>query len=167
MSWIAVITDQGENLLANSMLGTPVSISEVKGGTGSVNIVDLRKQTGLLDEKQLLQLDGIKKVDNSSVISVVLTNIGLQTEYVLNQVGFYADTSDGKVLFAIAQDDYGKEIIPESDVPYSMSFDFVFAFTEGADVQIVIDQSTFVTQEQFSEFENDIITQEYIDSTCV
>ena len=114
-----VITNAGVELIKNTMSGETIVITAVKSGTGKVSVDVLAKQTEVVDEKQNGTIQSIKNKGNAISVSVLFENSGLAKGYTMNQIGIYAKTSDQtEILFAISQDNAGKEIPSESSMPY-------------------------------------------------
>lgn len=89
--------------------------------TGSGNSSSLEILTGVVDEQQQIQLDEVDSEGEYTYISCVLTNLELEREYVLRQIGLYAvDNTGTESLIIIGQDKYGDRIpvLAEKEVEY-------------------------------------------------
>ena len=153
-----VITNAGVELIKNTMSGETIVITAVKSGTGKVSVDVLAKQTEVVDEKQNGTIQSIKNKGNAITVSVLFENSGLAKGYTMNQIGIYAKTSDQtEILFAISQDNAGKEIPSESSMPYySLVSNFNFSFSNDLSITSAVEPLGYVTLEAFEEHKNDI-----------
>lgn len=153
-----VITNAGVELIKNTMSGETIVITAVKSGTGKVSVDVLAKQTEVVDEKQNGTIQSIKNKGNAISVSVLFENSGLAKGYTMNQIGIYAKTSDQtEILFAISQDNAGKEIPSESSMPYySLVSNFNFSFSNDLSITSAVEPLGYVTLEAFEEHKNDI-----------
>lgn len=152
-----VITNAGVELIKNTMSGETIVITAVKSGTGKVSVDVLAKQTEVVDEKQNGTIQSIKNKGNAISVSVLFENSGLAKGYTMNQIGIYAKTSDQtEILFAISQDNAGKEIPSESSMPYySLVSNFNFSFSSDLSITSAVEPLGYVTLEAFEEHKND------------
>ena len=152
-----VITNAGVELIKNTMSGETIVITAVKSGTGKVSVDVLAKQTEVVDEKQNGTIQSIKNKGNAITVSVLFENSGLAKGYTMNQIGIYAKTSDQtEILFAISQDNAGKEIPSESSMPYySLVSNFNFSFSNDLSITSAVEPLGYVTLEAFEEHKND------------
>ncbi len=152
-----VITNAGVELIKNMMSGETIVITAVKSGTGKVSESALSKQTDVADVKQNGTVQSIKNKDNAISVSVLFENSGLAKGYTMNQIGIYAKTSDQtEILFAISQDNAGKEIPSESSMPYySLVSNFNFSFSNDLSITSAVEPLGYVTLEAFEEHKND------------
>lgn len=151
-----VITNAGVELIKNTMSGETIVITAVKSGTGKVSVDVLAKQTEVVDEKQNGTIQSIKNKGNAISVSVLFENSGLAKGYTMNQIGIYAKTSDQtEILFAISQDNAGKEIPSESSMPYySLVSNFNFSFSNDLSITSAVEPLGYVTLEAFEEHKN-------------
>ena len=152
-----VITNAGVELIKNMMSGETIVITAVKSGTGKVSESALSKQTDVADVKQNGTVQSIKSKDNAISVSVLFENSGLAKGYTMNQIGIYAKKSDQtEILFAISQDNAGKEIPSESSMPYySLVSNFNFSFSNDLSITSAVEPLGYVTLEAFEEHKND------------
>lgn len=147
----SVITNKGIALQAKILSGESITITSVKTGAGSVDVVDLRSQTAVSDIKQTANVQGITSSDGTAVVHVLLTNDNLTEEYNLRQVGFYAtDPDEGEILYAIAQNTEARMIPTYADMPgYSLLWNFHFSFSNDVNMTATIDPAGYVTLSVF------------------
>lgn len=89
--------------------------------TGSGISSSLEILTSVVDEMQQIQLDEVTVQGEYTYITCVLTNLELDREYVLRQIGLYAiDNMGTEALIIVGQDKYGDRIpvLTEKEVEY-------------------------------------------------
>ena len=153
MSWVTTVTNKGIALQTKQVAGATISFTRIVGGSGSVPVVNLKEQTSISNIKSALSIEGLKIKGNEYVITALLSNIGLSSEYYLSQIGIYAnDPDNGEILFAIAQIDTPKKIPNESSSPgYNIEFAFTFKNENGAELTIIPDMAGYMTRGQIEE----------------
>ena len=145
----ALITDKGFALLAKSMVGVggELTITSVKAGAGSSPVSELKKQTDVLDIKQVLTIQQMKRNGDTAIIPVFLSNAGRTEAYNLRQVGFYAeDPDEGEILYAIAQNSEARHIPTEAEAPgYGLVWNFHFSLSNDVSMNVVVNPSGYAT----------------------
>lgn len=114
-----VLTNAGKEYLARVNAGEiMMHLSRVMTGAGYASYPDILQD--LSDPKQQIQLDEVHSQGYYTNIVCVLTNLELETEYVLKQIGIFAWDEAGEKLIIIGQDAYGDRIpaITEKEVEY-------------------------------------------------
>lgn len=117
------LTNAGKEYIARVNAGE-VQMHLSRAVTGSGNSSSLEILTSVVDERQQIQLDGVSSEGEYTFISCVLTNLELEREYVLRQIGLYAVDEVGEErLIIIGQDVYGDRIpiLAEKEVEYLYS----------------------------------------------
>ena len=114
------LTNAGKEYIARVNAGE-IQMHLSRAVTGSGNASSLDILTSVVDERQQIQLDEVKSEGEYTFISCVLTNLELEMEYVLRQIGLYAvDEAGVERLVIIGQDVYGDRIpiLAEKEVEY-------------------------------------------------
>ena len=114
------LTTAGKEYMAKVNAGK-MQMHLTKAVTGSGNSSSLEILTAVVDEKQQIQLDEVTSQGEYTYITCVLTNLELEREYVLRQIGLYAvDDMGVEALIIIGQDKYGDRIpmLAEKEVEY-------------------------------------------------
>ena len=152
MGWIATVTNKGYALQAKLLSTDKLNITRVVSGAGSCATTQLINQNAVTDIKQELIIDGLSydKYDNAR-LKVTLNNINVTTSYGVSQIGIYAtDPDEGEILYAIAQADEA-EIVPsitEQPNGYYCSWDFSLTYSNAQNVNVTIDPSNAISQEE-------------------
>lgn len=152
----AVITDAGIALQNRLLAGETLQITEVKAGSGSVAITDLRTQTDLQVVNQVLSIVNKQSGDKSTVLMVQLTTAGLSSGYDLQQLGVYAKAQgeDEEILFAILQEETPMPIPSETEKPrYAVTFYLEFVLTNDNKIEVNINPAAYVTVDIYDSYE--------------
>lgn len=149
----AVITIKGLALQSKLISGTSLVITKAVAGSGYVNPTLLQTQTAVSSPKQTLNFRTISYPSaGKCAVPVYLTNDGIQTGYIANQIGFYAtDPDEGEILYFIAQADsgYGEVVPSASEMPgYSAEWTFYFQYGQADDVTVTVDPSNTVSHSE-------------------
>lgn len=149
MSWTnAAVTEAGLALQAKLVDGQTLGFLRVAAGTGTVDPSVLANQTALANEKQTLTFQPPNVLDGAKIkVPVMLNNIGLETGYTMQQLGFFADDpDDGEILYAIVQDEVGDTVPSQTESPgFIIEWAFVFQYGNAADVTVTIDPSGLIS----------------------
>lgn len=152
----AVITDAGVALQNRLIAGETLQITGVKAGAGSVPVTDLRAQTELQNVKQALSIVNKQVSDQSTVLMVQLTTVGLSSGYNLQQLGVYAKAQgeDEEILFAILQEEAPMPIPSETEKPrYAVTFYLEFILTNDNTIEVNINPAAYVTVDIYDSYE--------------
>ena len=143
MSWTnAVVTEAGLALQAKLVDGQTLGFLRVAAGTGTVDPSVLANQTALANEKQTLTFQPPNVLDGAKIkVPVMLNNIGLETGYMMQQLGFFAnDPDNGEILYAIVQDEVGDAVPSQTESPgFVIEWAFVFQFGNASEVTVTLD----------------------------
>lgn len=143
MSWTnAVVTEAGLALQAKLVDGQTLGFLRVAAGTGTVDPAALANQTALVNEKQTLTFQPPNVLDGAKIkVPVMLNNIGLETGYTMQQLGFFADDpDDGEILYAIVQDEVGDTVPSQTESPgFVIEWAFVFQYGNADSVAVTLD----------------------------
>lgn len=114
------LTNAGKIYMAKVNAGE-VQLHLTRAVTGSGHSSSCEILTNVVDERQQIQLDEVAAEGEYTYITCVLTNLELDREYVLRQIGLYAvDDMGVESLIIIGQDTYGDRIplLSEKEVEY-------------------------------------------------
>lgn len=143
MSWTnAVVTEAGLALQAKLVDGQTLGFLRVAAGTGTVDPASLANQTALVNEKQTLTFQPPNVLGDAKIkVPVMLNNIGLETGYTMQQLGFFADDpDDGEILYAIVQDEVGDTVPSQTESPgFIIEWAFVFQYGNAGSVTVTLD----------------------------
>ncbi|MCM1121840.1 MAG: hypothetical protein NC416_04585 [Eubacterium sp.] len=117
---IFCLTNAGKEYMAKVNAGEiQMHLTRAVAGSGSSSYLDIL--TSVVDERQQIQLDAVRSEGEYTFIECVLTNLELDREYVLRQLGIYASDGVGEdKLIIVGQDAYGDRIpiLSEKEVEY-------------------------------------------------
>lgn len=148
MSWNGVITNGGNELLAQWTSGKTLAITRAAAGTGRVSETAMLAQTALVNEKHTVSILSVKTTAQGQKLQLQVT---AQTEgYALNQFGIWAKLEDEEAkMIALFQTDTdaGVEIPSSAAVPdYAYTFYGLLEFSNtGGALNVTIDASALVT----------------------
>lgn len=154
MAWNnAVVTNKGIELLKKVLDGGVLNLDYAAGGTGISTTTELMEQTELAEQNQQFPIISSTNVEKGKKVKIQIANIGLDTGYILNQIGIWAHVDNGEsVLFAILQDDDGMAIPAETEgIDFLISFYAVISFSNEAEFSVTVDSSAFVSMSTFEE----------------
>lgn len=148
MSWKGVITNSGNELLAQWTTGKTLTITRAAAGTGRVSEAAMLAQTALVSEKQTVSILSSKATTQGQKLQLQVT--AQTTGYPLNQLGIWAKLDDAAAkLIALFQTDTdaGVEIPSKTEVPdYAYTFYGLLEFSNtGGTLQVTIDPSALAT----------------------
>ena len=92
MSWKGVITNSGNELLAQWTTGKTLTITRAAAGTGRVSEAAMLAQTALVSEKQTVSILSSKATTQGQKLQLQVT--AQTTGYPLNQLGIWAKLDD-------------------------------------------------------------------------
>ncbi len=87
----ASVTKSGTKMLNEMMAGYGLNLTSARGGTGRVNADSLGDQEALLEPRQIFHLVDEQDGPNGKTVTVQITNRGVEEEYLLQQIGVYAE----------------------------------------------------------------------------
>ena len=170
MAWNqTVITDAGAALLSASIAGTELIISSAVGGTGLTDEDDMKGMTQLHEQKQILSLTRLDRLDGASRIRFQIKNADVSTAYQLQQVGIYGKLQgdSDETLLLVVQDETGIEIPAASTVEdFLVEMYVVVSITNEAEITIVSDQAALVSQAEFNVLKAEI-EETYLEKNAV
>ncbi len=120
-NWIGVITNAGNNLLAEWVNGKLLTFEHAAAGSGTVPAEALQTQTALTAQKQTVHIMGSERVSNGIRLKLRIT--APQTGYTLNQFGIWAKLGEVTTMIALFQHSQGIPIPSANEAP-----DFVYTF---------------------------------------
>ncbi len=152
LTWEGVITNAGNNLLAQWTEGKVLTISKAATGAGRVGSVALMSQTALKEEKQTASIISEETVDNGHKIKLRIE--GAEEGYGLAQYGVWAKVDEGPdTLLALFQNNEDIPIPSKSDSPdFKFTFYALLEFDNTGELQVTIDTSTSVTRQEMEEY---------------
>lgn len=147
----AAVTNVGVEMLNEWMAGRFIKITAAYGGTGTVEPEELVNQTGLVDQRQGLQLLGEENGLEGKTVRVQVSNVGVMEEYELNQVGVYAkldadrDPEAEERLLFIMQDEQGVTIPSSFDAGFLLELYCMIGITNTGRFEVSMSSAGVVT----------------------
>lgn len=119
-------------------------------GSGSSSYLDIL--TSVVDERQQIQLDAVRSEEEYTFIECLLTNLELNREYVLRQLGIYATDDKGEEkLIIIGQDQYGDRIPVLSEKEVEYQYNIGMRISNAAEVTFDFSVNDFLRKKYFYE----------------
>lgn len=148
---IFCLTNEGKKYMARVNAGE-ITMHLTRAVTGSGNSSYLDILTSVVDERQQIQLDAVRSEGEYTHIECLLTNLELDREYVLRQLGIYASDGTGEDrLIIIGQDQYGDRIpiLTEKEVEYQ--YNIGMRISNAAEVTFDFSVNDFLRKKYFYE----------------
>ena len=146
---IFCLTNAGKEYMARVNAGEiSMHLTRAVTGSGSSSYLDIL--TNVVDEQQQIQLDAVHAEGEYTFIECVLTNLELEQEYVLKQLGIYASDGSGEDrLIIVGQDQYGDRIpiLSEKEVEYQ--YNIGMRISNAAEVTFDFSVNDFLRKEYF------------------
>lgn len=145
------LTNIGREYMARVNAGE-ITMHLTRAVTGSGNSSYLDILTSVVDEKQQIQLDAVRSEEEYTVIECVVTNLELDEEYVLRQLGIYAADGSGEdKLIIIGQDKYGDRIPVLSEKEVEYQYNIGMRVSNAAEVTFDFSVNDFLRKKYFYE----------------
>lgn len=151
----AAVTREGIVLLNEMMAGHELILTRACGGTGTVEVSDMVEQTGLQEEKQTLKLTDEKDGPDGKTVTVQISSLGNEAEYLLQQIGVYAKLgTDGAEKLLFIMQDEGVLIPAESDKSFLLEIFCALRIGENGKLTVIVDPTGIVTLDRLSQTES-------------
>lgn len=148
-----IITNKGLELQAKVNAGKKLIFTKGEAGSGITESPELL--SSLTNKKQNLQIDSIESLGTKTELSCVLTNLELQQEYLLTQLGIYAKCEgETEVLFIVGQQVQGEPIPAISKQEVEYIFSIVIKIDNTKDISIDVGVNDFLRKPYFYDHVN-------------
>lgn len=145
------LTMAGKEYMARVNAGE-LQMHLTRAATGSGSSSSLEILTSVVDEQQQIQLDEVDAQGEYTYITCVLTNLELEREYVLRQIGLYAaDDAGAEKLVIIGQDPYGDRIPVLSEKEVEYQYNIGMRVSNAAEVVFDFSVNDFLRKKYFYE----------------
>lgn len=138
-----IVTTLGLQMLAQLQQGVgTATITRAKVGTGRTSSIS--SATSLSGDIHDISILSRRITNTGSVLVLQLSNEGLNTSYLVNQVGIYAThpqiNNGAEFLYMIAQcDEDSADIVPNSEVTLvTLNYSFYLTHSTGADITVSV-----------------------------
>ena len=148
---IFCLTNEGKKYIARVNAGEiTMHLTRAVAGSGSSSYLDIL--TSVVDERQQIQLDAVRSEGEYTFIECLLTNLELDREYVLKQLGIYAVDDKGEErLIIIGQDQYGDRIPVLSEKEVEYQYNIGMRINNAAEVTFDFSVNDFLRKKYFYE----------------
>lgn len=146
-SWNGVITNVGNQLLAEWVNEKTLHFDRAAAGSGTVPVAGLMGQTSLVSQKQEVSLVSGGSVEEG--VRLKLQVVAPTTEYTLNQFGIWASVDGGSsVMIALYQTENGVPIPSKANSPeFLYTFYAVISVSNEGEWSITVDSSAVLTRD--------------------
>lgn len=148
---IFCLTNEGKKYIARVNAGEiTMHLTRAVAGSGSSSYLDIL--TSVVDERQQIQLDAVRSEGEYTFIECLLTNLELDREYVLRQLGIYAADGTGEEkLIIVGQDQYGDRIPVLSEKEVEYQYNIGMRISNAAEVTFDFSVNDFLRKKYFYE----------------
>lgn len=148
---IFCLTNEGKRYMSRVNAGEiTMHLTRAVAGSGSSSYLDIL--TSVVDERQQIQLDAVRSEGEYTFIECLLTNLELDREYVLKQLGIYASDGTGEdKLIIIGQDQYGDRIPVLSEKEVEYQYNIGMRISNAAEVTFDFSVNDFLRKKYFYE----------------
>lgn len=148
---IFCLTNEGKKYIARVNAGEiTMHLTRAVAGSGNSSYLDIL--TSVVDERQQIQLDAVRSEGEYTFIECLLTNLELDREYVLKQLGIYAVDDKGEErLIIIGQDQYGDRIPVLSEKEVEYQYNIGMRISNAAEVTFDFSVNDFLRKKYFYE----------------
>lgn len=147
----SAVTNVGVAMLNEYMAGRRLTITGAYGGSGLVDENKLVEQTGLLEQKQTLNIVEVADAPSGKTLTIQVHNKGLAEAYSLSQIGVYArldGEDETEQLLFITQDRNPVLVPPESEELFVFELYYNVGITNTGRFHVTIDAAGVVTLER-------------------
>lgn len=149
---LATVTNSGNQLLASVISDkSSLVIDKIEvSNTQLASSTDLKSMTSISNVVQTLSANGYQKKDNSFIISTVLDNSSVDTDYKAWVFGIWAHKSDGgsSILMSVITSTSSPDTISKSiGTPIDYNYKFITTFSNTSSLKIQMASDTYATNE--------------------
>lgn len=150
-----ILTNNGAVLMTQVAAGRTILFTRVESGSGySANAAVLQ---GVINKKQDMFLEEVTFENRQAVVKAVLSNMQIEEEYQLRQIGVYAklEGDEADTLVIVGQQYNGERIPPYRDGIIQIEYDIAMKVSGTGSVTIEGVGTGYVTKGQFLAHLND------------
>lgn len=167
MAWNeSVITAAGVRMLNETLAGRSLLITSAYGGTGTADEQSLKSLADLTDRTQTLSLVGLTDVENGKMVTIRISNSGVDEGYWLRQIGVFAHLGGDEedALLFVMQDKRGIYIPAASKTPeFILEIYGIIAISNEANIAITLESHSSVSAYQVGEMIKDAVSKHNTD----
>lgn len=136
------LTEAGSKKLSEIVAGSVMTIT--KAVASDIVSTEPKKLAEIPGKKQSIQINSLNIDNGIAVLKLTLSNLEVNQEYQLKQIGIYASFGTEEILFIVGQDKAGERVQTISDREIEYDYQISFAFDTAAEVRISVSANDFI-----------------------
>lgn len=136
------LTEAGSKKLSEVVAGSVMTIT--KAVASDIVSNEPKKLAELPGKKQSIQINSVNIDNGIAVLKLTLSNLEVNQEYQLKQIGIYASFDTEEILFIVGQDKAGERVPAISDREIEYDYQISFAFDTASEIKISVSANDFI-----------------------
>lgn len=136
------LTESGSRKLSEVVAGSVMTIT--KAVASDIVSNEPKKLAEIPGKKQSIQINSLNIDNGIAVLKLTISNLEVNQEYQLKQIGIYASFGTEEILFIVGQDKAGERVPAISDREIEYDYQISFAFDTAAEVRISVSANDFI-----------------------
>lgn len=136
------LTESGSRKLSEVVVGSVMTIT--KAVASDIVSNEPKKLAEIPGKKQSIQINSLNIDNGIAVLKLTLSNLEVNQEYQLKQIGIYASFGTEEILFIVGQDKAGERVPAISDREIEYDYQISFAFDTAAEIKILVSANDFI-----------------------
>ena len=127
------LTEAGSKKLSEIVAGSVMTIT--KAVASDIVSTEPKKLAEIPGKKQSIQINSVNIDNGIAVLKLTLSNLEVNQEYQLKQIGIYASFGTEEILFIVGQDKAGERVPAISDREIEYDYQISFAFDTASEIK--------------------------------
>lgn len=136
------LTESGSRKLSEVVAGSVMTIT--KAVASDILSNEPKKLAEIPGKKQSIQINSVNVDNGIAVLKLTLSNLEVNQEYQLKQIGIYASFGTEEILFIVGQDKAGERVPAISDREIEYDYQISFAFDTASEIKISVSANDFI-----------------------
>lgn len=136
------LTETGSKKLSEIVAGSVMTIT--KAVASDIVSTEPKKLAEIPGKKQSIQINSVNIDNGIAVLKLTLSNLEVNQEYQLKQIGIYASFGTEEILFIVGQDKAGERVPAISDREIEYDYQISFAFDTASEIKISVSANDFI-----------------------
>lgn len=136
------LTEFGSRKLSEVVAGSVMTIT--KAVASDIVSNEPKKLAEIPGKKQSIQINSLNIDNGIAVLKLTLSNLEVNQEYQLKQIGIYARFGTEEILFIVGQDRVGEKVPAISEREIEYDYQISFAFDTAAEIKISVSANDFI-----------------------
>lgn len=136
------LTETGSKKLSEIVAGSVMTIT--KAVASDIASTEPKKLAEIPGKKQSIQINSVNIDNGIAVLKLTLSNLEVNQEYQLKQIGIYASFGTEEILFIVGQDKAGERVPAISDREIEYDYQISFAFDIASEIKISVSANDFI-----------------------